>query len=115
LCFTEISLISTSNENNKLILATSFGNTNLKCNGLDESVSILKYGLKIDEQYHVTTDMMRSTLENRWSDDYHSFVLSWTPQNIIFKIDGESNYLETSNLPLDAIFESDVNILLFVN
>lgn len=106
--FTEISLISISNEKNKLVLATLFGNSDLKCNGVDESAFVLKYGLKVDEQYHVTSNLMKSIKTNRWSDDYHSFILTWTPENTIFKIDGESNYLDTTNLPLDAIFDSNV-------
>lgn len=56
---------------------------------------------------------MKSTLENRWSDDYHSFLLSRSPESIIFKIDGESNYLDIANLPLD-LFDSDVRITSFI-
>lgn len=103
----EIALISKANEQNKLILASLFGNTNLKCNGIDESATVLKYGLKIDDQYNMKSKMMRSTLTKSWSEDYHSFVLSWSPGNIVFKIDGESNYLDMANLPLD-LFDSDV-------
>lgn len=106
-------MISNSNERNKLIVASSFGNNNLKCNEKDESSSVLKYGLKIDEQYHVKSNMMKLTKANHWTEDYHSFVLSWTPENIIFKIDGESNYLDTSNLPLDAIFDSTVKKIIY--
>lgn len=104
----EISLISISNDKNKLVLATLFGNSDLKCNGVDESAFALKYGLKIDEQYHVTSNIMKSTKTKRWSDDYHSFTLNWTSESTIFKIDGESYHLNTSNLPLDAIFDSNV-------
>lgn len=106
-------MISNSNERNKLIVASSFGNNNLKCNGEDESSLVLKYGLKIDEQYHVTSNMKKLTKANHWNDDYHSYVLSWTPENTIFKIDGESNYLDTSNLPLDAIFDSNVKQIIY--
>lgn len=109
----EISLISNSNERNKLIVASSFGNNNLKCNEENESSSVLKYGLKIDEQYHVASNMMKLTKENHWTEDYHSYVLSWTPENTIFKIDGESSYLDTSNLPLDAIFDSTVKQIAY--
>lgn len=101
-------MISKSNEQNKLILATSSGNTNLKCNGNDESSTVLKYGIKVDKQYNVESSILKSTSENRWSDDYHSFALSWTPGRIVFKIDGESNYLDTTNLPLDILFDSEV-------
>lgn len=97
-----------------MILASSFGNTNLKCNGIDESATVLKYGLNIGEQHNTKTRMMRSILANRWSEDYHSFVLSWSPENIIFKIDGESNYLDTANFPLD-LFDSDVNTTNYFN
>lgn len=108
LIFIEIALISTNNEQNKLVLGTSFGNKDLKCNSIDESISVLKYGLKIDEQYHSKPIMMKSTSARPWSDDYHTFELSWSNYNIVFKIDGESHQLDTSNLPLDLIFDSDV-------
>lgn len=101
-------MVSKTNEQNKFVLGTSFGNIDLKCNGEDESISVLKYGLKIDEQYHLKPVMMKSTSTSRWSEDYHSFVLSWSPENIVFKIDGESHQLDTSNLPLDLIFDSEV-------
>jgi len=104
----EIALVSKTNEQNKLILGTLFGNNDLKCNGEDEGNSVLKYGLKIDEQYHLKSIMMKSTLASRWSEDYHNFVLSWSPENIVFKIDGESHQLDMSNLPLDLIFDSEV-------
>lgn len=90
-------------------MATVFGNTNLKCNNIDESSKVVKYGLKIDKQYHITSNMMKSTSNNHWTNDYHSFILSWTHENIVVKIDGESNYLDTSNLPLDIIFDAEVS------
>lgn len=114
--FLEIALISKSNEKNKLVLATSFGNTNLKCNGEDESASVLKYGLKVDEKYHVNPRMMRlSSQENRWSDNYHTYEISRSPENIVFKIDGESYQLDTSDLPTDLIFDSEVMKLVIMN
>ncbi|KAL4131837.1 hypothetical protein QTP88_009086 [Uroleucon formosanum] len=111
----EIALVSKTNEQNKFVLGTSFGNIDLKCNGEDESISVLKYGLKIDEQYHLKPVMMKSTSTSRWSEDYHSFVLSWSPENIVFKIDGESHQLDTSNLPLDLIFDSEYFISIGVS
>lgn len=108
----EIAMVSKLNEQNKLVLATSFGNKNLKCKDTDESARILRYGLKVDDQYNVKSKMMKKSLNNPWSDDYHSFVLTWTPKNIVFQIDGESNYLDTSNLPMDVIFESEVKKIL---
>lgn len=108
-------MVSKTNEQNKFVLGTSFGNNDLKCNGEDESISVLKYGLKIDEQYHLKPVMMKSTLTSRWSEDYHTFAVSWSPENIVFKIDGESHQLDTSNLPLDLIFDSEVYFqLLFL-
>lgn len=102
-------MISKYNKKNKLILATSFGNNDLKCNEDDKSARVLRYGLKIDEQYHSkSNNMMQSTLTTPWSDDYHSFVLNWSPKNIIFKIDEETKSLNTLNLPMDVIFESEV-------
>lgn len=56
---------------------------------------------------------MRSTKPNGWSNDYHSFVLNRTPENIVFKIDGESSILDTSNIPLDIIFDSEVKTISF--
>ncbi|VVC39997.1 Hypothetical protein CINCED_3A002549 [Cinara cedri] len=106
----EIALVSKSNEQNKLVLAMSFGNNDLKCNGTDESSSVLKYGLKIDENYNLKSKMMKLISNSRWSDDYHTFILSWTPQNIEFKIDGKSNNLDTSNLSLEDIFSSEYYI-----
>lgn len=103
-------MVSKANERNKLVLATSVGNENLKCNEIDESATVLRYGLKIDEQYHIDTDMMESNLENPWSDDYHSFVLSWTPENVVFKIDEKISNLDAWNLPLNIILDSEVNI-----
>lgn len=104
----EIALVSKSNEQNKLVMAMSFGNTDLKCNGNDESSSILRYGFKVDEHYNLKSKMMKSVSKSRWSDDYHTFILSWSPQNIIFKIDGEINNLDISNLSLEDIFSSEV-------
>lgn len=108
----EIALISKSNEQNKIVLASSFGNIDLKCNGADESATILRYGLKIDEQYSLETNMKESSSENTWSNDYHSFILSWTPENIIFKIDGQSHNLDAWNLPLNVILDADVRNLV---
>jgi len=110
----EIALVSKSNEKNRLVLAKLFGNTNLKCNGDDESATVLKYGLEIDELYHVKSKMMKLTSQDTWHSGYHSFKLSWSPENIIFKIDEESHHLDTMNLPLDFIFDSEVNIYLQV-
>lgn len=101
-------MVSKSNEQNRLVLATLFGNNDLKCNGNNEGSTVLKYGMKIDKQYHVNSNLMKSTSANRWCDDYHSFVLSWTPGSIVFKIDEENNYLDTTNLPIDMLFDSEV-------
>lgn len=109
----EIALISKSNEKNKLILATSFGNSNLKCNGVDESTAVLRYGLKVDDTYHVTPNMIRSvSQDNRWSDNYHTFKLSRSTEGIVFEIDGESSQLDTSDLPTNLIFDSEVRKLV---
>lgn len=110
----EIALISKSNEKNKLVLAKSFGNIDLKCNGDDESATVLKYGLEIDELYHVKSKMMKLTSQNTWHSGYHSFKLFWSPENIVFKIDEESYHLDINNLPLDFIFDSEVNTYLQV-
>lgn len=107
----EIALVSKANERNKLVLATSFGNGDLKCDGIDEGATVLRYGLKIDEQYHIDTYMMESNSEKPWSDGYHSFVLSWTPENVVFKVNGKSNELDAWNLPLNVILDSEVNEL----
>lgn len=122
--FLEIALISKYNEKNKFILATSFENTDkLQCNlqsynqyyKNNESATVLKYGLKIDEQYHLESIMMQSNFSNRWSDDYHSFVLSWTEEDVEFKIDGESTYVDAVwNLPLNIILDSEVRNLIIV-
>lgn len=107
-----MALVSKTNEKNKLILATSNGNANLKCNGIDESAAVVKYGLKIDEKYDINSIIMKSTSENRWSDDYHSFVITRTHENVEFEIDGQSQYMNTSNLLLDLIFDSEVKLKL---
>lgn len=96
-------MVSKFNEQNKLIF-TLFGNANLRCNGVDESASVLKYGLKIGEQSYI----MKSTSANYWTVGYHSFIISWTPENVIFKLNGKSNYLDTSSVLLDDIFVSEV-------
>eukprot|EP00102_Acyrthosiphon_pisum_P012999 XP_008182377.1 PREDICTED: uncharacterized protein LOC100165182 [Acyrthosiphon pisum] len=103
----EIALVSKSNEKNRLVLAKSFGNNDLKCNGDDESATVLKYGLEIDELYHSKSKMMKLTSQDTWHNGYHSFKLSWSPENIVFKIDEETNHLDTMNLPLDFIFDSE--------
>lgn len=79
------------------------------CNGIDESQNVLKYGLKMDEQYNIKSNLMKLSSAKPWSDDYNTFLLSLTPENVIFKINGESNFLDKSNLPLDTIFDSEVN------
>lgn len=106
----EIALVSKTNEKNKLILAASNGNANLKCDGIDESAAVVKYGLKIDEKYDISSIIMKSTSKSRWSDDYHSFVITRTHENVEFEIDGSSQYLNTSNLLLDIIFDSEVKL-----
>lgn len=106
----EIALISLSNEKNKLILATSFGNTNLKCNGEDESAAVIKYGWKVDENYNnsANNNITRiQTLENRWSDDYHTFELFRSTEGIVFKIDGETTQWNSSDLPLAMDYAND--------
>lgn len=108
-------MISKTIEQNKLVLGTLFGNNDLKCKGDDESISVLKFGLKIDDQYQSKSILMKSTLASHWSDEYHSFVLSWSPENIVFKIDGESHQLDTTNLPLDLIFDSEVYYLVIMS
>lgn len=110
-----MALVSKTNEKNKLILATSNGNANLKCNGIDESAAVVKYGLKIDEKYDINSIIMKSTSENRWSDDYHSFVITRTHENVEFEIDGQSQYMNTSNLLLDLIFDSEVKLKLIIS
>ena len=55
----EIALVSVSNEINILVLAKSVGNTDLKCNGSDESATVLRYGLEIDELYYIESKMMK--------------------------------------------------------
>lgn len=110
--YLEIALISESNEQNKLVLASSFGNNNLKCNGEDESATVLRYGLKIDEKlYNAKSKIMKSILTKRWSDDYHSFGLSWKPENIEFEIDGKSKFLNASNISQNFKFDSKVMTL----
>lgn len=52
--------------------------------------------------------MKESSSDNPWSNDYHSFALSWTPENIIFKIDGKSHNLDAWNLPLNVILDAEV-------
>ncbi|XP_060850898.1 uncharacterized protein LOC132929522 [Rhopalosiphum padi] len=111
----EIALVSTTNEQNKLVLGTSSGNIDLKCNGVDESISVLKYGLKVDELYHSKSIMMKSISASRWSDDYHTLELSWSNNNILFKIDGESHPLDTSNLQLNLIFDSEYYVSIGVS
>lgn len=118
LTFLEIALVSKYNKHNKFVLATSFENTDkFQCNLQDrneyyrnnESAIVLKYGLKIDEQYHLESIMMQSNFSNRWSDDYHTFVLSWTEEDVEFNIDGKSTYMDSVwNLPLNIILDSEV-------
>lgn len=108
----EIALISNSNEKIKLILATSFGNTNLKCNGEDESAAVIKYGWTIDEHYNVNPNVTRSSpLETHFSDDYHVLELSRYPEIMVFKVDGEINQWNTTDLPMN-LFDSEVRILV---
>lgn len=89
-------MISKSNEQNKLVLATSLEGT------------FLKYGLKIDERYNLKSNMMNSSISNEHSNGYHSFVLSRTSENIVFKIDGKSQILDTRDLPLDIVLDAEV-------
>jgi len=107
--FLEIAMVSKSNEQNKLVLA----NSGLQCNK-NESAVVVKYGLKIDEQYKLESKIMESKLLKRPTDEYHSFVLSWSPDNIVFKIDGKSNYLNASNLPLNIILDSEVKQIIYI-
>jgi len=114
----EIALVSKSNEQIKFILARSFENTDkFQCNPNgqkqhyrnNEQETVLKYGLKIDEQYHLESIIKQTFFSNQWSDDYHSFVFSWTHDDIEFKIDGISTNLDNVwNLPLNIILDSEV-------
>lgn len=89
-------MISKSNEQNKLVLATSL------------EATVLKYGLKIDERYNLKSNMMESILSKERSNDYHSFVLSRTTENIVIKIDGKGQTLDTRDLPLDVVLDAEV-------
>lgn len=91
-------------------MAKSVGNINLKCNGSDESAAVLKYGFEIDELYHVQSKMMKLRSATTWHNDYHTFKLSWSSEkNMVFEIDGESNRVDTTDLPIDNIlFETEV-------
>jgi len=114
----EIALISKFNEQIKFVLAKSFENTDqFQCNPNDQNQSyrnneraiVLKYGLKIDEQYHLESIMKESLFSNQWAEEYHSFVFYWTRDSIEFQIDGISTYLNAVwNLPLNIILDSEV-------
>jgi len=116
--FLEIAVVCKANENIKFIIATSYESIdNLKRdavaadNSNDKNATVLKYGLKIDEHYHLKSIMKQSNFSNQWYDDYHSFVLSWTADKVIFEIDGQSSNLDTVNdLPLNIILDSEVKM-----
>ncbi|XP_026809559.1 uncharacterized protein LOC113551491 [Rhopalosiphum maidis] len=103
----EIALVSVNNELNKLVLAKTVGNTDLKCNGSDEGANFLRYGLEIDQLYYIESKVMKLKSENGWHNDYHTFKLSWSSDNMIFEIDGEGHRMATTNLPTNTIFESE--------
>jgi len=89
------------------VLATLFGNKDLKCNETDESANVLRYGIKIDQNYQANSIAQKAISNRSWTDDYHTFELSWTPGNVIFKIDGKSYNLNSPEL-LQILFNSKV-------
>lgn len=102
-----MALVSKFNDQNKLVLATLFGNKDLKCNEADESANVLRYGLKIAKNDHVHSIIQKVISNRSWTDDYHTFELSWTPGNVVFKIDGESYNLNSPEL-LQVLLHSKV-------
>lgn len=118
----EIALVSVNNELNKLVLAKTVGNTDLKCNGSDEGANFLRYGLEIDQLYYIESKVMKLKSDNGWHNDYHTFKLSWSSDNtMVFEIDGEGHRITTADLPTNTILESEVptpknikKLLLFI-
>jgi len=110
--FLEIAVVCKFNEDIKFIIATSYENTDntqRSAVAAEMNSTVLKYGLKIDEQYHLNSIIKRSNFLNQWYDDYHSFVLHWTADKVVFEIDGKSSNLDTVNdLPLNIILDSEV-------
>lgn len=106
-----MALVNKDNENNKLVLLIN-GNTNLKCNGKNEGTNVIRHGLQLDAQYHLNS-IMEKTISNRsWTDDYHSFELSWSPGNVSLRIDG---FIKNFILPdlLQVLFHSKVIIIIY--
>lgn len=113
-------MVCKPNEKIKFIIATSYESTvNLKRNAVktdnrnNRNTTVVKYGLKIDEQYHLNSIIKQSNFSDQWYDDYHSFVLSWTADKVVFEIDGQSNNLEAiKDLPLNILLDSEVKRLI---
>lgn len=103
-------MVSKGNEKNKIVLLSK-GNTNLKCNGVDESTHILRHGLLVDEQYQINQNLKIVSSQKSWSDDFHSFKLSWSPGNLVLKID-EQSHVFNSPQTLQGLFNSEVKYLV---
>lgn len=106
-----MALVNNDNENNKLVLLIN-GNTNLKCNGENEGTNVIRHGLQLDAQYHLNSIMKKAISNRSWTDEYHSFELSWSPGNVSLGIDGFSTNFRLPNL-LQVLFHSKVIIIIY--
>lgn len=102
-------MVSKGNEKNKIILLLK-GNANLICNGADESTRILRHGLLVDEQYQTNQNLKVVPSKKSWTDDFHTFKLSWSPGSLILKID-ELSHVFNSSQTLNSLFSSEVKYL----
>lgn len=109
-----MALVNSDNEKNRLVLLTN-GNSKLNCNGEDESSNVIRHGLQLDRQYHLNSMMDKaiSKTNRSWTDDYHSFELSWTPGNVSFGVDGFNRNFVLPNL-LQVLFHTKVTITIII-
>ncbi|XP_050537386.1 uncharacterized protein LOC126903300 isoform X2 [Daktulosphaira vitifoliae] len=112
----EIALVSKSNEQLKIVIASIAGNTNLRCNNIDESSNVLNFGIKAgNENAQINTKLLRLSSGTSWSNSYHTYTINWTPDIMEFEIDGNKQVLDLSYLPLDILHESEFYISIGVS
>ncbi|XP_050420558.1 uncharacterized protein LOC126833331 [Adelges cooleyi] len=104
----EIALVSKSNEQLKIVLASTTGNANLRCGSNDESSFVLKYGIQFDDTNRsVKSKLSKAISPKSWSVGFHTFVLTWTQTSMEYEIDGEKWPIDISEVPLEVINESE--------
>lgn len=108
----EMALVSKHNDKSKLVLLAK-GNADLKCKGRDENVNALNAAYTLIDDRHFANSSTYIYSSKKWTDDYHSFEFSRTPNSVVVKVDGKIYDMDRPNfVGFDSIFSSQVKHIL---